>query len=578
MLDNLVFILAVHRLGSVLGAQVLGRVFSVTFNYSMVRRSVFYSHQRHQSVLPKYLALTAVSGACSYAGIEFLSRRFAVPVVAAKLAVETILFFVNFAVQRLFIFRPREGAAPHGARPPGAPLHPAAVALGVAFLALLGLEVYGFRTAHLFAQEIWYPVGIKRFERFAEIYAAMAALLLLAAPRFLGAFFAVLLLVLTAVSVGPLALLATAFFLLAASSLGSRLLGRGKEAGVPGKPGFGLPGWKDESIEHQLCATLLGVAVYIFLMTLAARAPVHYAALWLALLAAPVLLDFAGVRRRLRALAHAGCRPRALPPRCRRPRPAHFRSHRAVVRGAQARNRRRWPGHAPGHPHEYRRPSRAHVPARALYLVGDAHGGRFRLLHRLHPRRRVRRRACWISPCCWRRWRCCTARCAAGWRPAPACLLAASFAATPIVQLVTGSLFVENVLAALLLGMMAAIWRFGETAGRRYFFAAMALAGAAMSVKFGALAFVAVAVPLAFAEARRHWKALGPHPARRLPGRRRAAGLHRGPGLPHRLRQDRQSAVPVSQRRNSIRPCCRPAPISAMRASTSRSPGACRTT
>src|SRR6516165_3414372 len=61
LLDNLVFILAVHRFGNVLASQVLGRFFAVIFNYSMVRSSVFDSHQRHKSVLPKYLGLVVAS-------------------------------------------------------------------------------------------------------------------------------------------------------------------------------------------------------------------------------------------------------------------------------------------------------------------------------------------------------------------------------------------------------------------------------------------------------------------------------------------------------------------------------------
>ena len=73
LLDNLVFILTVHRLGSVLGAQVLARAFSVAFNYGMVRSSVFYSKQQHSKVLPKYIALTVFSGTCSYLGIQLLS-------------------------------------------------------------------------------------------------------------------------------------------------------------------------------------------------------------------------------------------------------------------------------------------------------------------------------------------------------------------------------------------------------------------------------------------------------------------------------------------------------------------------
>ena len=495
LLDNLVFILTVHRLGSVLGAQVLGRVFSVTFNYSMVRRSVFYSRQRHQSVLPRYLALTAVSGACSYAGIEFLYRRFAVPVVAAKLAVETFLFFVNFAVQRLFIFQPREGTAPPPRpRPARVPLHPAAVALGVAFLVLYALEVHGIRAARLFAQEIWYPVGITRFVRFAEVFALVSAIWLLAAPRFLGAFFACLLVILTAVSVGPLPLLATAFFLLSASALGARLLGRAK----------------DESLDHQVCATLLGAAIYIVLMTLAARLPVHYPAVWLALTAVPIVLDFAGVRRRLAALARAAASPIsrldaaglallifvltaqwfvALKPETGAD---GLAMHLAIPMNIAAHHAFTF---QPSRFIWSVMPMGADFAYSIVYVLGGEYAARlldFSMLLAVTALlySAVRR---WLSP-------------------GAACLVAASFAATPIVQLVTGSLFVENVLAALIVGTMAAVWRFGETADRRYFFAAMMLAGTAMSVKFGAMAFTAVAVPLAFLEARRHWKSLGPHP------------------------------------------------------------------
>jgi hypothetical protein len=87
--------------------------------------------------------------------------------------------------------------------------------------------------------------------------------------------------------------------------------------------------------------------------------------------------------------------------------------------------------------------------------------------------------------------------------PASAWLLAALFAATPMVQLVTGELFVENLLAAMLLGMLAALWRFGETGERRLLYTAAALGGTALAVKFGALAFVACAAPIAIAEIRR---------------------------------------------------------------------------
>src|ERR1039457_2029624 len=71
--------------------------------------------------------------------------------------------------------------------------------------------------------------------------------------------------------------------------------------------------------------------------------------------------------------------------------------------------------------------------------------------------------------------------------PGVAWLLVTLFATTPMVQLVTGSLFVENLLAAFLLGMMTAVWRFGESGERRFLYLAAALGGTAMASKFGAI-------------------------------------------------------------------------------------------
>src|ERR1051325_9070244 len=67
-------------------------------------------------------------------------------------------------------------------------------------------------------------------------------------------------------------------------------------------------------------------------------------------------------------------------------------------------------------------------------------------------------------------------------------------------------MFVENFLAAMILGLVTAVWRYADTGEERYFHLAMALGGTAVTVKFGALAFVALAIPFAFVEARRHRK------------------------------------------------------------------------
>ena len=93
-----------------------------------------------------------------------------------------------------------------------------------------------------------------------------------------------------------------------------------------------------------------------------------------------------------------------------------------------------------------------------------------------------------------------------------ALLVTVLFASTPMVQLVTGSLFVENLLAALTVAMLVAIWQLGETGDKRYLFGAAMLAGAACATKFGALAFVAIAIPVAMTEIRRQWRSLSPRP------------------------------------------------------------------
>ena len=72
-------------------------------------------------------------------------------------------------------------------------------------------------------------------------------------------------------------------------------------------------------------------------------------------------------------------------------------------------------------------------------------------------------------------------------------LAVALFLSVPVVQLETGSLFVENTWAAFLAGAFAALIRFRETRQIRFAYLCAILAGAAMAVKFGGLAF---AIPL----------------------------------------------------------------------------------
>ena len=107
VLDNLVFYLTWRRTGNLLESQVIGRAMAVLFNYFAVRRAVFFTGQNHFQTLWRYLLLVTIGGTVSYSCIRGITAAFTVPVIWAKVAVESVIFFANFAIQRDFIFTPR---------------------------------------------------------------------------------------------------------------------------------------------------------------------------------------------------------------------------------------------------------------------------------------------------------------------------------------------------------------------------------------------------------------------------------------------------------------------------------------
>jgi putative flippase GtrA len=110
LLDNVVFAVALGTIGSIVSAQIVGRLAAVAFNYTVVRKHVFLSTEEHVRALPKYLLLVAASGVVSYVILTALVDAFAIGVLPAKIAAETLLFMVNFLVQRDLVFRKRQTA------------------------------------------------------------------------------------------------------------------------------------------------------------------------------------------------------------------------------------------------------------------------------------------------------------------------------------------------------------------------------------------------------------------------------------------------------------------------------------
>ena len=501
LLDGLVFYLAYRRLGNLAVSQAIGRIAAVAFSYTMVRRTVFFSKLRHLVVLPKYLLLVCLSGAASYAGIQLLNTRFHIQPLPAKVLVETLLFFANFAIQRDFIFG-KTPAGPRPERPKTAWIDrvprwiPLAV-LSILAVVLLAVVVHGFRVEKMWPNAGWTALGRYRLIHYTKIFWAASLIILAAAPIAFLPMIALLSVAGMTLAIGPLAVLAVAAFLIAACALGSKVLGSSGDA----------------SAEDQLCATLLGVAVYIFLMTFLARLPLNYPAVYALLLAVPVLIDWRGTVRRLVSWGRALV-PSRRPPRSQAaafavlvfvlgmhwlivPQPESsadgLAMHLAIPVNISLHHVFTY---RPGRILWSVMPMGADWCYAIVYLLGGEFAARllnFAMLLLVEALLyRVARR--WVTP-------------------AIAYLLLALFASTSLVQLVTGSLLIENFLAAFVVGMAAAIWQFGDTGRKRYLYAAAVLAGTALAVKFGGLAYVALALPVAAIEARRQWERLGPRPA-----------------------------------------------------------------
>lgn len=114
-IDNLAFYIVYHATGTIAGAQTIGRIISMMFNYTLVHRAVFVSGQQHRVALPRYLLIVFVNALISYVGIRLLTAYTPLGVLPAKMLAETLLFIANFAMQRAFVFAARPLPGPPSA-------------------------------------------------------------------------------------------------------------------------------------------------------------------------------------------------------------------------------------------------------------------------------------------------------------------------------------------------------------------------------------------------------------------------------------------------------------------------------
>ncbi len=344
-----------------------------------------------------------------------------------------------------------------------------------ALILFAALTLYGFREAGLLHQQIWTPAGLNRFLIFTAAYWMCFGLATLLRPQIFPLFVLAAALAYTLAAIGPLAILSVLLVTLSSLILGQAILHRA--AAFP-----------DNSPTANILAALLGLSLYMFVLSIAALEPVNYPLVYLAALAAPLIWQW----RRTSA-----CLTRVL--NLRNPRLSRTEQlasaalifvlllHWLVVLEPETGS-----------------------DALSIHLVIPEY---MRLAHRWHfdVTRHLQavmpKGANWIYTLCFflggefaaRLFNLTTllgiiallVATIRRWLPlAPTLLLAGLFAATPLVQLVTGSLFVENLWAILGFGALIALSLYRDTERSPLLYLAFVLLGAAVASKSIALAFL----------------------------------------------------------------------------------------
>ena len=335
------------------------------------------------------------------------------------------------------------------------------------------LTIYGFYERKLFAQEIWNRAGLERFLLLAAAYALCFVVVSLWRPGFfLPAVYSVVI-VYTIASVGFLASLSVCLFLLSSLVLGEMLLGADSDA---------------------VLAMLLGMSIYMFAVSIAVLVPVNYPAVYLLALIAPLLWNYRITAARLQRIESLF---QPFKPASRTEYLALgaltfvMLLHWLVALGPEVGS-----------------------DALAMHLVvptSVANVHKWAFLFKNHA---------WALMPMGGDWTYTVVYLLGGEAAARllnfafllsivlllvsrgSFLIAALFAATPLVQLVTGSLFVENLWTLLLLGSLVSLSVYRDTRRARYLYLTFLLAGAAAATKFGALSFLAPLAVLVFATAR----------------------------------------------------------------------------
>lgn len=93
----------------VIVATVIARVISTTVNFLLKKNTVFNTNKKTSETIIQFFILAVVVMCLSALLTSFFSKYQSEYVVIIKIIVDTILYFVNFYISKLFIFNKKEG-------------------------------------------------------------------------------------------------------------------------------------------------------------------------------------------------------------------------------------------------------------------------------------------------------------------------------------------------------------------------------------------------------------------------------------------------------------------------------------
>ena len=107
IIDSMVFSVVYLLTGKLLLSTFVGRCVAGTFNFTTSKYAVFRSSQNFKLELMKYVGLVIFLMLVSNAAIKSVVALTEMNVIVVKVLIETALFPISFAMQRLFVFSPK---------------------------------------------------------------------------------------------------------------------------------------------------------------------------------------------------------------------------------------------------------------------------------------------------------------------------------------------------------------------------------------------------------------------------------------------------------------------------------------